>query len=701
MLSGVVRAAAPLDYDKDVKPVLESRCFRCHGPEKQKAGLRLDVKESALKGGESGEPAIVPGNALKSHLLKLVMSNDPMQFMPPKGERLTMAEVELIKRWVEEGAHWNSTGAPPKGVEITQVEAEAPITEADRQWWSFVKPAAHEPPTTHSRWGATRVDRFILAKLEEQGLAPSAPASPQVFIRRVTYDLTGLPPTPEEVDAFLRERSPMAKERLVERLLASPSFGERMASLWLPLVRYAEDQAHQVGSDTKFFYPNAYRYRAWVIDAFNRDLPYDQFLKLQLAADKIEGPSSENLPALGFIGLGPKYYSRNRLDVMAEEWEDRVDTTTRTMLGLTVACAKCHDHKFDPIRTRDYYALAGIFASTKMVNRTPTGQVEKTDAKADQMNGSTLHIVEDGDTQDLNIFLRGNVERKGPTVPRRFIRVLSDGEPQPFKDGSGRRELADAIASPQNPLTARVMVNRVWGMLMGRPLVGTPSNFGHSGDLPTHPELLDDLAVRFIQNDWSIKWLVREIVLSAAYRQSSLSSERGGQDPSNILMWRMNRRRLSIEQWRDMVMFVSGKFDRNGGKSMELDDPNNFHRTVYARVSRLKLNDMLMQFDYPDANVHAEKRSVTTTPAQKLFMLNSAFVIGAAKSLVARLRAEGIEEDDARIERVYALVVGRKPRAQEMQIAREFLSGPEESGLSRIEQFAQVMLVCSEAIYVD
>jgi hypothetical protein len=699
--SAGLRAAAPLDYDKDVRPVLEARCFKCHGPEKQKAGLRLDVKESALKGGESGEPAIVPGNALKSHLLKLVTSNDPTEFMPPKGERLTMAEVELIKRWVEEGAHWNSVGGPDKPVEITQVEADAPLSEADREWWSFKRPVAHEPPTTRSRWGTTRVDRFILAKLEEAGIGPSSQASSREFVRRATYDLTGLPPTPEEVESFVRDKSPLARERLVERLLASPAFGERMASLWLPLARYAEDQAHQVGSDTKFFYPNAWRYRAWVIDAFNRDLPYDRFIKLQLAADKIEGASIEDLPALGFVGLGPKYYSRNRLDVMAEEWEDRVDTVTRTMLGLTVACARCHDHKFDPIRTRDYYGLAGIFASTKMVNRTAGGVEVKGDVKAEQMDATTLHIVEDGDLKDLNIFIRGNVERKGPVAPRRFIRVLCEGEPKLFTQGSGRKELAEAIASPQNPLTARVMVNRVWGMLMGRGLVGTPSNFGHSGDLPTHPELLDDLAVRFMQNDWSVKWLVREIVLSATYGQSSLHSERGAQDPSNVLMWRMNRRRLSVEQWRDMVLFVSGRLDRSGGKSLEMDDPKNFRRTVYGRVSRLKLNDLLMQFDYPDANVHAEKRSITSTPAQKLFMLNSPFVIGGAKSLVARLRAEGVEEDEARIERVYGLVFGRQPRADEVQMGVEFLKGAEEAGMSRWEQYAQVMLVCSEAIYVD
>ncbi len=388
--------------------------------------------------------------------------------------------------------------------------------------------------------------------------------------------------------------------------------------------------------------------------------------------------------------------------MMAEEWEDRVDTVSRTMLGLTVACAKCHDHKFDPIRTRDYYALAGVFASTKMVNRTSGGQEVKGDVKAEQMDGTTMHIVEDGEAQDLNIFIRGNVERKGPAVPRRFIRVLSEGEPRLFKEGSGRKELAEAIASGENPLTARVMVNRVWGMLMGRPLVGTPSNFGHSGELATHPELLDDLAVRFMENGWSIKWLVREIVLSATYGQSSLNSARGMQaDAGNVLLWRMNRRRMTVEQWRDSVLFTSGRLARGGGKSMELDDSNNFRRTVYARISRLKLNDLLMQFDYPDANVHSEKRSVTTTPAQKLFMLNSPFVISGAKSLVARLKAEGVEEDGEKVKRVYGLVLSRKPRAEEVEMAREFLDGAEEGGMTRWEQLAQVMLVCSEAIYVD
>src|SRR3989454_7696 len=268
------------------------------------------------------------------------------------------------------------------------------------------------------------------------------------------------------------------------------------------------------------FYPHAYRYREWVIDSFNRDLPYDQFIRLQLAADKINA-GAENLVALGFLGLGPKYYNRGRLEVQADEWEDRVDTVGRAMLGLTVACARCHDHKFDPITMRDYYALAGVFASTKMVNKTADGKIIEGKVNADKMPPNTFHMVEDGEAKDLNVFIRGNVERKGPIAERRFLRVLSEGEPAPFKEGGGRKELAEAIASPHNPLTARVMVNRVWGVCFGKPLVLTPSNFGHSGQPPTHPELLDDLAVRFTLNGWSVKGLVREMVLSSAYRQTS------------------------------------------------------------------------------------------------------------------------------------------------------------------------------------
>ena len=577
----------------------------------------------------------------------------------------------------------------------------------EQSFWSFRPPSARPPPVIkNDRWPRQPLDYFILSRLEEKGLAPAVEAEKRTLIRRVTFDLTGLPPQISEVEAFLKNRRPDAYAQLVERLLSSPRFGERLASLWLPLARYAEDQAHQVGNDTKSFYPNAYKYRAWVINAFNRDLPYDDFIKLQLAADKFAPENAPDLAALGFIGLGPKYYNRNRLDVMAEEWEDRVDTVARSFLGLTVACARCHDHKFDPITTRDYYALAGVFASTKMINKLPNGQIENETNKTTTAQSPTaaLHIVEDDKVQDLNVFIRGNVERKGPLVPRRFLRLLSNGEPVAFREGSGRMELALAIASRQNPLTARVMANRIWAMLLGRPLVSSPSNFGHSGEKPSHPELLDDLAVRFMNQGWSIKSLVREIVLSSTYRQDSAGKRtRPSVDPGNDFFSRMNRRRLTVEQWRDAVLFVAGNLDGAGGQSLELDDPANLRRTVYARVSRLKLNDLLMQFDYPDANVHAEKRAVTTTAIQKLFLMNNPFMLSESKMLATRLEATGRSSanDKKRIEEVYALLFGRAPETVEMKLAIEFLHRPAASGMSRWEEYAQLLLASNEMMYVD
>ena len=570
----------------------------------------------------------------------------------------------------------------------------------EREFWSFQPPQRHPlPKVLNTSWPAQPLDYFILTRLEAAKLTPAVPASRRSLVRRVTLDLTGLPPTPAEVDLFLNDHRAEAYRLLIERLINSRAFGERMASLWLPLARYAEDQAHQVGDDTKFFYPNAYKYRAWVIDSFNQDLPYDRFLKYQLAADDLDA-GKEHLAALGFLGLGPKYYNRNRIEVMADEWEDRVDTVTRTMLGLTVACARCHDHKFDPITQRDYYGLAGVFASTKMVNQKPDGTTEKKDASADKMDKRTLHMVEDGSITNLHVFLRGNPERPGEIAERRFLRILSEGEPEPFESGSGRKELAESIASPENPLTSRVFVNRVWGAFFGTPLVASPSNFGHSGELPSHPELLDDLAARFVQNGWSVKALIREIVLSSTYGQTSLDSDPAAAhvDPENRLLSRMNRKRLSIEQWRDSALFVAGELSDKGGPSLELDNPKNFRRTVYARVSRLKLQDTLMQFDYPDANVHAEQRANTTTPTQKLFLLNNPFVLARATTLQQKLSGK---DGNAKVAQAYRALFARDPEPSELYTAMEFLARPTDSGFTRWEQLAQALLASNEFLYVD
>jgi hypothetical protein len=325
------------------------------------------------------------------------------------------------------------------------------------------------------------------------------------------------------------------------------------------------------------------------------------------------------------------------------------------------------------------------------------------------MRKDTLHVVEDATAQDLNVFIRGSVDNKGPVVPRRFLRVLSDGDPAAFRDGSGRRELAEAIAGPRNPLTARVIVNRVWGEFFGVPLVGTPSNFGLIGDRPTHPELLDDLAVRFVKDGWSVKSLVREIVLSSTYRQVSAAPASGKsaaargavKDPANSLLWRMNRRRLTVEQWRDAVLAVSGSLEAGGGPSQEVLDPANRRRTLYSRISRLKLNDLLMQFDYPDANVHAEKRSVTTTPMQKLFMLNSPFMLEQARALAARLNAGAEATTAERVRRAYLLLYGRLPAAEEGRLALAYLANPEGDGMPRWERYAQVLLAANELLYLD
>jgi uncharacterized membrane protein YgcG len=538
----------------------------------------------------------------------------------------------------------------------------------------------------------------------------------------VSLDLTGLPPAPEAVEAFAADSAPDAYERRVDRLLASPHSGERWARPWLDLARYAEDQAHIVGDDKSLFYPNAYLYRDWVIAALNADLPYDRFIELQLAADLIEPGDDSNHVALGFIGLGPKYYSRGSLAVMADEWEDRVDTVSRGLLGLTAACARCHDHKYDPITTEDYHALAGVFASTEMWNRLlEPGKETGKDGEAKNPE-EAMHIVRDGKPRNLEVFIRGDVNTKGPVVERRFLRVLSDGEPPPFAEGSGRAELARAITRPENPLTARVIVNRVWAAFFGEPIVGTPSNFGRLGERPTHPELLDDLAVRFMDAGWSLKWLEREIALSAAYRQASAEDPgRAAVDPSNRLLSRMRRRRLEVEPWRDAILLAAGGLDRTlGGPSIDARDPDARRRTVYARVSRFELDPLLSLFDFPDPNNHAPVRAETTTPLQKMFILNSPFMAKQAERLARRLAGgeggggggageggggEGSEGGGggrdrlaAGIERAYSILFGRAPTARELELGLAFLG---EGGAARWEEYAQVLLASNELLFVD
>jgi len=572
-----------------------------------------------------------------------------------------------------------------------------------RKWWAYQAPQKSGlPAVSNTAWPSQRIDHFILARLDSEQLTPSPETTKRILARRLYLDLTGLPPTPAEMAAFLNDETGVAYERLVEELMQRRAFGERLASMWLNNVRYAEDQAHQVGANTAFFYPNAYRYREWVIDAFNNDVPYDKFIRKQLAADLIKDTPTGDLPALGFIALGHKFYNRGRLDVKAEEWAEQVDTLTRSLLGLTVACAQCHDHKYDAFTQKDYYALAGVFASTDLVDRMADGSKIKKDTEAAKKRIDTIHMVHDKKPENLHVFLRGNPETKGEIVPRRFLRVLSEGEPKPFTQGTGRLELAESIVSPDNPLTARVIVNRVWSMFFGRGLVTTPSNFGLLGTKPSHPALLDDLAVRFMENGWSMKRLIREMVLSSTYRQRSDESESNRAiDPGNTHLWRMNRRRLSIEQWRDSILAAGDNLERTGGKSLELTDKKNVRRTVYARVSRKKLNDMLMQFDYPDPNVHAAKRSATTTAMQKLFVMNNRFMVEQAKRLAKRVTGDSPDASAEQVHSIYDILYNRKPSAAELDLALGFLQLPAESRLTRWEQYSHALLAANEMSYID
>jgi hypothetical protein len=702
-------------FEKRIRPVLIEHCYKCHsaGAEKLQGKLLLDSREAARKGGETGA-AIVPGDPEASLILKAIRYEDFE--MPPSG-KLPAEVIADFERWIKEGA-----ADPREGSGVPQA-AKLIDFAAGRQFWSFQPPRSHQPPpVSRPQWLSRQSDSFVLARLEAAGLPPAEAADRRTWLRRVSLDLTGLPSAPGEVAAFESDESPDAFERVVDRLLAAPQHGERVARMWLDLARFAEDQAHIVGSDASLTYPNAYLYRDWVIAAINRDLPYDEFVRLQLAADVIEGEESPNLPALGLIGLGPKYYSRRSLQVMSDAWEDRVDIVGRGLLGLTVACARCHDHKFDPIGTEDYYALAGVFASTSMFNKPLRDDVEKVGDKKDDEddefeNGKkiaaeaknpkdAMHVVREGSPTDLAIFIRGNVDNKGPVVPRHFLRVLAGDEPAALVSGSGRRELAEAIVSPDSPLAARIIVNRMWGLYTGQPLVATPSNFGLRGELPTHPELLDDLAVRFMDAGWSLKWLAREIVLSSAYRQSSRADAAVAMsDPENRLLSRMNRRRLTVEQWRDSLLSAAGKLEGAiGGPSLDPQDPQERRRTIYSHASRLELNRMLAMFDYPDPNVHADRRVETTTPLQKMFVLNSPFMADQAKALAERLNSESLD-DKQRIELAYGLLYSRAPTDEELQLGAAFLNqdGPPNGPAApeRWQQYAHVLLAANELLYID
>lgn len=628
-------------FESKVAPLLAQHCNECHSANSRKleGGLILDNRASILAGGDSG-PSVEPGNVDDSLLVQAVRY-DPLGYqMPPKG-KLSDEEIAIFEKWVADGM------ADPRGGEaITYVEKDP------RDFWSFQHPEHHEPPQVkQADWPQSRVDQFVLAKQEEHGLSPAPQADKQILVRRLYFDLTGLPPTKEQIDAFVNDQDPQATAKLVDQLLASPHFGERWARHWLDVARYADTKGYVFQEDRA--YPGAYKYRDWVVKSLNEDLPFDQFVAQQLAADRL--PEGErHLEALGYLTLGRRFLN-NRHDIL----DDRIDVVARGFLGLTVACARCHDHKFDPISQADYYSMYGVLGSTK--EETPEGMPP---------------ILQDENPHDVRIFKRGQAGNRGDVAKRQFISVLTEEDkPMPLTDGSGRLQLAQAIASRENPLTARVFVNRVWGHLFGESLVTTPSDFGVQGELPSHPELLDDMAVEFMEDGWSVKRLIRRLVLTKTYQQSSADrADAKAIDPTNIYLWRMNRRRLDFEASRDSLLVATGSLDETiGGPAVDITaNPSPPRRTIYGQVDRQNLPGMFRTFDFAGPDSHCPIRPETTVPQQALFMLNSSFVLNQAEKL-ARDSASTAEPRQ-RVTQLYQRALGRDPSEEELNLATQFVS---------------------------
>jgi hypothetical protein len=845
LLFGPVAQAAEADgiafFESKIRPLLVERCLECHGERKQKGGLRLDSRAAWQHGGDSGA-ALMPGEPEKSLLIKAVSHADKDLQMPPK-KQLAPEEIAALEQWVKLGA--------PDPRDGKLVVAKVVDFEAGRKMWAFLPVGKPEPPVlAQDTWSHGELDRFIAERLQQAGLQHSPPADRRTLIRRATFDLTGLPPTADEVNAFVRDTSPDAFTRVVDRLLKSPHYGEHWARHWLDVARYSDTKGYVYGREEKNWV-HATPYRDWVVRALNADMPYDRFLLLQIAADQVEPVGSPNLAAMGFLTLGRRF-----LGVTQDIIDDRIDVLMRGTQGLTVACARCHDHKFDPISTRDYYALYGVFQSSaeqlvpcappatdaafEKELRTREGKLrtmlaqrrEEQSARvrakvtehfiaqlelekypdgtftqiigADDINPVFVrrwqsYLVEAGQRHDPvfaewhdaekrpleerrevatrygahfvevekkwrellkmepnakalpdpndeawrhvlygpdspcfvpdehlannewffpqpvvvelwklqgevdrwllqspgapahatiladrakpttpRVFKRGNPLTKGEEVPRRFLEVLVSGQPQPFVKGSGRLELAQAISNPQNPLTARVMVNRVWMQHFGRGLVTTPSDFGKRADPPSHPELLDWLSRSFMDEGWSLKKLHRRILLSATYQQSSLGPadaiamrKAQDRDTDNRLLWRMNTHRLSFEEMRDAWLAASGELDlRVGGKPVELFASDNARRTLYARVDRELLPAVMRTFDFANPDLSIPQRNDTIVPQQALFGLNHPFLAARAKAVVQRI---GDGDDAGRVRRLYESLFQREPEVAEMNAALAFV----------------------------
>ncbi|NBV24418.1 MAG: DUF1553 domain-containing protein [Proteobacteria bacterium] len=805
-------------FEKKIRPVLVAKCYKCHSAEseKVKGGLLLDTREGTRMGGATGH-AVEPGDLKGSLLITALHGEKKDSLMPPK-EKLPPEVIADFEKWV-------LMGAPDPRDGKTKAAKKPDLAEA-KNFWSFqpVKPVAVPQPKDAS-WSTLAVDRFVRQKQEEKQLTPVGEADPATFLRRLHFDLVGLPPSPEQVQEFVKECGPAGRipsaavEKVVEKLLASAQFGERWGRHWLDVARYGES----CGKERNYAFPEAWRYRDYVIASVNADKPYDQFIREQVAGDllpaKDAGQRNEQLIATGFLAMGPKGLNeKNREAFLMEQVDEQIDVTTRAVLGLTVSCARCHDHKFDPIPTRDYYAVAGIFKSTethfgiggggnngknrqpsthiplvksytpppplaksaegvqvasassekkltpemaaklkKLADKNPRlterfkqmseaekveayerieggGKLARTAKKAGKYpetpdapkpvgdpSGEWAMGVLDGKAADCPIYVRGELDEKGPIIPRGFVTVLGATGPAKITPGqSGRLELARWLTSPENPLTARVMANRVWQHLFGEGIVSTPDNFGATGERPSNPELLDYLANRLVSNGWSLKQLVREIVLSRTYRLSSASDAKDfATDPDNDFLWRANQRRLDAEAIRDGILAASGRLDLTpargsavsemgdaplgkGGKTSQLTADSR-HRSVYLPIVRELLPEALDLFDFAEPSLVVAAREVTTVPSQALYMLNSPFVYNNAAAMAKRFQGTSADLTE-RIQTAYLTALSRSPTAAESARAEAYLKahaaergGSPESALTT---FCQALFASAEFRYV-
>lgn len=762
-------------FESRIRPVLATICFKCHGDKKTSNDLRVGSREMLLKGGDSG-PALVPGKPDASLLIRALRYRDDNLKMPPD-KKLPDTVIADFERWVRDGAVWPQ-----------QAEHQAAGSFREEKHWAFRPVQKVEPPGDTTNWSANAIDRFIFAAQKSHGVKPGAAADKRTLLRRASFDLVGLPPSPKEMAAFLSDESPEAFANVIERLLASPQYGERWGRHWMDVVRYADT----AGDNADYPVPEARLYRDYIIDAFNSDKPYNEFVREQIAGDLLAQRGSadkyaERVVATGFLALSRRYAT-----APYELWhltlEDTIDTFGRAYLGITVRCARCHDHKFDPVTMRDYYALYGVFASTRFPYagseefqsmkfgrrafmplvpaakavpvmeryqeelkrlRGEIAELEKSKAR-DKSAQKRLDVLRDrirvlerrgtpdalpvayavceGTVADTNLQIKGEPSRPGEKVPRGAPHFLADFQGQPpAANESGRLELADWLASPRNPLTARVMVNRVWQYHFGKGIVGTPSNFGLRGSPPTHPELLDWLTTSFIDHGWSIKSLHRLIMTSKTYQLASdVELSDASVDDSNRWYWRFDRQRLDAEAIRDAMLDVSGVLDLNRPGQHPFPPIRDWtwtqhspfkasypsrHRSVYLMTQRLHRHPFLGLFDGPDTNTTTDVRATSTVPLQSLFLMNSDFMQTTAGEFAQRLCREAIDPT-ARIRRAHELAYSRPAQPAEIRRAREYVEeyareaahaglDSEHAKSAAWLSYARTILAANEFVYID